>query len=110
MPDHNRTSLPMFERDPDQSKVSKNCTAYIVRSWGVIQEGVVSEVRVTQGLPHLRFVQGGSTCLARYPDEVSRVFVRNDALVDPEVFKIKAPSIPNSVPESVNDNRWEWDP
>jgi hypothetical protein len=99
----------MFERDPNQASTPFGCTAYILRSWGVISEGVVSEVTVSNGLPKLRFVDGGGTRLARYADEASRVFVRDDALIDKAVFDILAPRKLETVPTSLADIRWEWD-
>lgn len=102
-------TLQMFERDPDQSGAPTGCTAYILRAWGVIYDGIVSEVRVTDGLPHLRYISGTGTRRARFPDETSRVFVRNDAPIDESVFQIAAPRKLEVVPTSLSDIKWEWD-
>lgn len=80
-----------------------------MRTWGVVDSGIAAEVRVKNGLPWLRYIEGGGTRLASYPDELSRVFVKNDAPIDPEVFKIRAPRKIAFVPSSVADVRWEWD-
>lgn len=95
------TNLLMFERDIDQSNVPTGTIAYVLRTWGVIYEGIVSRVSVENGLPALGYDTsevGASARPARYPSETSRLFVKEDAEIDPAVFEIMAPPIPRDVP------------
>lgn len=95
------TNPLMFERDADQSNVPAGTTAYILRTWGAVYEGIVSRVSIENGLPALGYDTsevGASARPARYPSETSRLFVKEDAEIDPAVFEIFAPAIPRDVP------------
>ena len=92
-------SLPMFERDPNQNGSPPGHTAYILRHWGAVYEGgTVTRVEVYEDRPSFMFRGEAGSRLARYPDEVSRLFVRDDAEIDPEVFRIKAGPVPSEMP------------
>ena len=93
--------LRMFEKDADQTDVPKGTVAYIVRCWGVVYTGIVSKIAVENGLPALTYDTsefGASARPAKHPSETSRIFVKNDADIDPAVFQIEAPPIPRDVP------------
>jgi len=95
------TKLLMFERDADQNNVPSGTIAYILRAWGVVYEGIVSRVSVENGLPALGYDAseiGASARPATYPSETSRLFVKEDAEIDPAVFEIMAPPIPRDIP------------
>lgn len=89
--------IPIFERDPDQSNVPPDHTAFLIRDWtSWFSEGTrVEKVGVKFGLPHL-YITGDATSGGGPASEptVSRVFVRNSAEIDPDVFGIPAPPIP----------------
>lgn len=96
-----QSKLPLFEKDTDQNGAPDGTTAYILRWWGTIYSGVVSRVRVADGLPALTYVAhesvvDASARPAAFPAEVSRVFVKDDAEIDPAVFTLPAPPMPEN--------------
>lgn len=99
------TRIPLFERDPDQSGAPTGTIAYLLRWWGTIYTGVVSKVGVVNNLPALTYIAHDEVEAtgrpAKFPAEVSRVFVSEDAEIDPAVFTIAAPPLPNDVPPSL---------
>ena len=86
----------IFERDPDQSGTPVGHVAYLLRWWRAVYEtGIVTKVAIGSfGLPHLSWNSGGSMRRPRYLGELTRVFVRDDAEIDPAVFEIDAGPIP----------------
>ena len=91
--------IPMFEKDPNQEDVPVGHVAYLLRFWTAIyDEGRVTKVALSGfGLPHLYFDSGGSMRRPKYAGEYSRLFVREDAPIDPRVFEIDAGPVPADV-------------
>lgn len=86
------TAELMFERDPDQTNVPDGHTAYTLRHWGRVYEGgSITKVGVWgNALPSLTVNFGMTERDSHFPKEVSRVFVRNDAEIAPQVFTLIA--------------------
>lgn len=94
------TTMPLFERDSDQSHVPDGFVAYRLRIWTTVIEALVDRVYLGENqLPGLSIIDQSEQRLPEYPGEESRIFVRADSPIDERVFELHAEPIPKTLAE-----------
>lgn len=88
----------MFERDLDQAGVPAGYTAYVLRWWTMFYSGRVRAVSVgANGYPSFDWEEQTHSRLPNFVGETSRLFVRDDAKIDPAALQIQAKPLPASL-------------